>query len=492
MKSSNWKLWAGALLLASLNSTAFAEKKSEIAIKVPTAYIEQPQAEVAKDVSSLAEWWKNFNDPELQSLIQRAIESNLDVRIAQAKLRESRATLNNTRYSKEIPTVNVEGTYTRSKTSQSNPSIPKLGSNTTLIPSTYGVYQTYFDASYEIDIFGGVRNQVKAARADAEAQAEDLRNTLVSTLAEVAKDYIQLREYQEELKVAHENEASELDTLKITKVRNKAGLVSDQDVANAAANVASTQSQIPTLEREINQEIHAIAVLLGETPGELVTELSKDSDRGLPAAPTELPVDMPSDLLRRRPDIREAERNVAAAAARVGVQKSKLFPSISLSAQYGGQSGSVGTLVNAAARYYSVGPTIEWGILNYPATKANIRTYQAKKDEQVLTYQKTVLTAFQDVEDALTAYTKERSRQKTLDEEVTQYKKAADLAILKYTRGLSTFLDVLDAQRSLYNAQDSLVQSRATVQTDLIALYKALGGGWEKNDPVTVAQNTKP
>jgi NodT family efflux transporter outer membrane factor (OMF) lipoprotein len=205
----------------------------------------------------------------------------------------------------------------------------------------------------------------------------------------------------------------------------------------------------------------------------------------VPSAIAEIPAGLPSELLRRRPDIREAESNVQAAAARVGVQVSKLFPSITLTAEYGGQSGSsIVNLANSAARFYSIGPTIQWGLLNYPALKANIRTYQAKRDQKVLTYQKTVLTAFQEVEDVLTAYDKEKQREKILQTEVEQYQRASSLALSKYTRGLTNFLDVLEAQRSLFTAQDSLAQSRATVQTDLISLYKTLGGGWEKNDPV--------
>jgi len=465
------------------------QKPALAARPAPVRYAEAPLAGVAQDMSSLAEWWRNFQDPALQSLIERAITSNLDVRLARAKLRESRATLRNARFTKQIPTVNIDGSYTRSKTSSDNPQIPKLssdGGQSTLIPTTYGVYQSYFDASYELDLFGNVRNQVKAARADAAASEEDLRNTLVSTLAEVARDYIQLREYQEQLRVAEQNETSQQDTLTITQVRKKAGLVSDLDVANAAASLASTRSSIPTLQAKISQEIHAISVLLGQNPADLNAELSNGT--GLPTAPSDIPVGLPSELLRRRPDIREAERNVEAAAQRVKVQTSKLFPTISLTAEYGGQSGSIGNLVNAAARFYSFGPSIQWGLLNYPTVKSNIRIYQAKRDEQFLTYQKTVLTAFQDVEDALVTYRSEQTRQKVLETEVEQYRSAASLALTKYTRGLTNFLDVLEAQRSLYAAEDALVQSRATLETNLISLYKALGGGWEKNDPVTAPE----
>jgi len=193
---------------------------------------------------------------------------------------------------------------------------------------------------------------------------------------------------------------------------------------------------------------------------------------------------LPSELLRRRPDIRQAERNLAAATARVGIQIASLFPSISLTGQYGGQTGDALHLVNGAARFYSVGPQIKWGLLNYRATKANIRASEAQRDQQYLTYQKTVLTAFQDVENALASYRANMQRLASLNQQVNQLQKAANLAMDRYTQRLTNFLDVLDAQRSLNSAQDSVVQNRAAVNIDLVSLYKALGGGWERNDPV--------
>ena len=282
MNSARNKCLAVTLAILQFSGFSLAEKKDLITTKVPAQYAGAATSGVTQDVSSLAEWWNNFQDSELQLLIKRAVVADLDVRIARAKLRESRATLRNTQTSNQIPTMNVDGSYSRSKTSQQNPQIPKLSGATTLIPTTYGVYQAYFDASYEVDIFGGVRNQVKAARADAAASEEDLRNTLVSALAEVARDYVQLREYQEQLQVAKQNEASQLDTLNITQVRNKAGLVSDLDVANAAASVAATQSSIPSLESKIAQQIHAISVLLGENPADL--ESRTLAQRGLACA----------------------------------------------------------------------------------------------------------------------------------------------------------------------------------------------------------------
>jgi NodT family efflux transporter outer membrane factor (OMF) lipoprotein len=475
-----------ALAAVFLAGCAVGPKYRSPIVKTPQSFAQAKGQNVAADTSKLAEWWQTFHDRTLSSLVQRAIDCNLDVKVAQARLREARAAFKNTEASKQLPSGNLNLTYGRSKTSTDNPQIPKLGGGT-LIPTTYGSYQSYFDASYELDLFGGVRHQIEASSAEAQSYEDNLRNTLVSAIAEVSRDYLQLREYQEQLAVARRSEATLNDTLKITQVRYKAGLVTDQDVANAAALLAQAQSSIPTLESNASQMIHAISVLLGQNPAELGDELKDPGN--IPASPAEIPVGLPSDLLRRRPDVRQAERNLAAATARVGVQVASLFPSISLTAEYGGQTGDAHNLVNAAARFYSFGPQIKWGLLNYRATKANIRAYEAQRDQQYLTYQKTALTAFQDVENALASYRADKQRLASLEQQVSQLQKATDLAMDRYTHGLTNFLDVLDPQRSLHSAQDSVVQSRAAVNIDLVSLYKALGGGWEGNDPV--AENGK-
>lgn len=472
--------------LATLTGCATASKYRTPLLKTPAAYSQNTGARNAVNTAALAEWWKAFGDDKLTSLVERAIANNLDVQIAQARLREARASLRSTQAQKQLPTGNFNANSSRSKTSTDNPQIPKLGGGS-LIPDTYSTYQAYFDTSYELDLFGGKRHEVEASTAEAQSYEENLRSTLVSIVAEVARDYLQLRQYQEQLVVAQRTETSRRDTLKITQVRYKAGLVTDLDVANAAASVASTQASIPTVQSNTTQMIHAISVLLGMNPAELAGELN--SGGPIPASPPSIPTGLPSDLLRRRPDVRQAERNLAAADARVGVQVSSLFPSITLTAQYGGQSGSALNLVDAAARFFTLGPQLKWGLLNYGATKANIRAAEARRDQQYITYQKTALTAFQEVENALVSYNKENERLAALDESVRQYRKAADVAMTRYTQGLANFLDVLDAQRSLHGAEDLLVQSRAALDIDLIALYKALGGGWEANDPVAPRTN---
>ncbi|WP_321477875.1 efflux transporter outer membrane subunit [uncultured Paludibaculum sp.] len=468
-----------ALLL--LAGCAVGPKYRAPVVKTPEAFSQVQERKPAADMAALADWWRTFHDQKLSSLVERAINSNLDVKVAKARLQEARATFKNTQASKRLPAGNANFNYARSRTSSDNPQIPKLGGGT-LIPTTYSSYQSYLDASYELDLFGGVKHQIEAASADAQSYEDSLRNTLVSAVAEVSRDYLQLRQYQEQLAVARRTEATRKDTLKITEVRYKAGLVTDLDVANAAASLAQTQATIPTLEASASQMVHAISVLLGENPAALAAELNEAS--GIPASPNEIPVGLPSDLLRRRPDIRQAERSLAAATARVGVQVASLFPSISLTAQYGGQTGEALHLANAAARFYSLGPQIKWGLLNYPATKANIRTYEARRDQQYLTYQKTVLTAFQDVENALASHRADQQRLAALEQQVSHLQKAAAVAMNRYTHGLTNFLDVLDAQRSLNTAEDSAVQSRAAVNIDLVSVYKALGGGWEQNDPV--------
>jgi outer membrane protein, multidrug efflux system len=468
----------------ALTGCAVGPKYRQPVVQTPGAFSQASGQKVAADTAALADWWKTFGDDNLTSLVERAISNNLDVAIARERLREARASLRYTKASTQLPSGNLNGTYSHSKTSTDNPQIPKLGGGS-LIPATYDAYQASFDASYEIDLFGGVRHQVEASAAEAQSYEENLRNTLVSTVAEVARDYLQLRQYQEQLAVAKRTGAARKDTLRITQVRYKAGLVTDLDAANAAASLAATQASIPAIESNADQMIHALSVLLGQNPAGLSEELRKQG--AIPATPAEIPVGLPSELLRRRPDIRQSERTVAAAVARVGVQVASLFPSISLTAQYGGQSGSSLNLLNAAARFFTLGPQLKWGLLNYPATKANIRTAEARQEQQYLTYKKTVLGAFQDVENALVSYRKEKERYTALQEQVQHETKAADLAMTRYTKGLTNFLNVLDAQRSLYTAEDSLVQSRAALDIDMVSLFKSLGGGWERNDPVARA-----
>ena len=338
--------------------------------------------------------------------------------------------------------MNLDNSFTKVATSQENPQIPKFNSSSTgfggstLIPSQYGVYQANFDASYELDLFGTVRHAVRASAADAQGYEDNLRDRLVSTVAEVARDYMLYRQYQQQISVAQRNLGAQRETLKITRIRYKAGLAIASDVSQAAGNVASTEASVPSLEVSRDQDAHALAVLLGQQPDALQAELA--AERDIPKYGAELGIGLPTTLLRRRPDIRAAERNLAAADERTASQVATLFPTITFSAQFGTQSGRFGNLTDSAALYFSYGPKLSWGILNYATTKQNIRTYQARADQQYATYQRTVLTAFQDVDDSMVAFRSESTREAALQRQVAEAKNSLSVSQERYTRGPAT------------------------------------------------------
>ena len=294
--------------------------------------------------------------------------------------------------------------------------------------------------------------------------------------AETARNYLDLRQAQERLDVARKTLTAQEESLRLTELRRNAGLTSDLDATRAKAQAETTRAAIPTLEAQAQRSIHAIALLLGAKPADVQAELAVPG--AMPGAPPEVPVGLPSDLLRRRPDIRQAEREISGSAARVGVAVSNLYPKFSLTGQTGSQSGTLLNILSGASRIWSFGTSFSWGLLNYPATKANIQAAESRERQSAANYEKTVLTALKDVEDALAGYTKEKERQTALAQAVDANSKALELANIRYERGLSNFLDVLDAQRSLYSSEDALTQNRANISENLVALYKALGGGW--------------
>ena len=422
----------------------------------------------------LVHWWTQFNDPNLTSLIDRAVTSNLDLKQAQSRLRQARA-------ARRIvsaglwPTLDATGSYKRSKTA---------GTATTS-GSKSDLWQSGLDAVWEIDIFGGVRRDVEAAQADIAFAVEDQRDVLITVSSEVAFNYIELRGFQQEIVFAQNNLKAQQHTAELTRQRFASGLVSALDVANSNAQVGTTASQIPTLEASAQQTIYNLSVLLGLDPTALLAELSPVSI--IPYTPPVLPNELPSDLLRRRPDIRRAEANIHAATARIGVATADLFPKFNLTGSVGYQNKNLGKMVSSKYGFWSVGSSADWQIFNAGSVRANVEIQKALTEQAALTYQTTVLTALQDVENALVAYEKEQQRNKSLQDTVAANRKAVDLATQLYTQGQTEFLSVLDSQRSLYVSEDSLVQSTMNLSTDVVSLYKALGGGWE-DDPNSMAQ----
>lgn len=420
----------------------------------------------------LADWWTTFDDATLTRLVQEAMVSNLDLKLSQARIREARAA-RRIAVSGLGPAVNATSSAQRSR----SPSTLSRGGDSQTVGITANQYQAGFDASWEIDIFGGVRRGVEAADADLQATVESLRDVLVTLTAEVATNYIDLRSFQQRIVIAKQNLKAQEHSAQITRQRFEGGFASGLDVANADSLVATTSSQIPVLEISLRQTIYRLSVLLGREPGALVEELSPVLE--IPAAQPSVPLGIPSELLRRRPDIRQAESNIHAATARIGVATADLFPRFNILGSAGFRAGEFSSWFDWVSRFWSFGPSIDWQIFNTGRTLANIEQREALEEQTVITYRQTVLTALEEVENALIASAKEEEHRKALVQAVAANRKAVDLATRLYTEGQTDFLNVLEAQRSLYVSEDALVQSNQTVSTNLVALYKALGGGWE-------------
>lgn len=439
-----------------------------------------------------AQWWTTFNDPLLNSLIDRAMSGNLDLKIAEARVREARAQ-RGVVAADGYPSVNSNASYHRTRTSEnafdigSRPGSTGNGTGTgansaqqfgafNLPGTTTDLFQAGFDASWEIDVFGGVRREVEAAEADIGAQIENQRDTLVSLLAEVARNYLELRGYQQQIVIAYRNVKIQQDAVEVAQ--SKARLVggSELDVARAQALVASTQSQIPTLETLRDQAAHRLGVLLGQEPRALIAELQEV--KPIAKGPPEIPPGLPSELLSRRPDVRRAERQLAAATGRIGVATADLYPKFSITAALGLQSEKFKSLADWGSRFWNIAPGVSWNVFDAGRIRANIDVQNERQRQAALTYQSSVLTALEDVNNALTAYAKEQSRRQLLQEAVDKNRRAVELANTLYQGGARDFLNVIDAQRALATSEDQLVQSDRLIGTDLVALYKALGGGW--------------
>ncbi|HSR36901.1 MAG TPA: efflux transporter outer membrane subunit [Desulfurivibrionaceae bacterium] len=410
---------------------------------------------------ALRRWWDGFNDPQLTSLIERAMAANLDLRKAAARVRQARAS-RGVAISEIGPTVDAAGSHERSRSSAG-----VVGD----------LYQAGFDAGWEIDLFGGTRRGIEAAEAELAAAVEGKNGVLVSLSAEVARNYISLRVGQQRLAVARQNMAAQQKSVAITRQRYEAGLVNRLDLSNAEAQLATTAAQVPPLESAVRQSMHALALLLALPPATLVTDLTPEAP--VPVAAGSVPAGLPSDLLRRRPDIRKAEAALHAATARIGVATADLFPRFTLSGALSFSDTHLGSLFTWAERGWSFGPSVSWRLFETGRALANIELRKAMQEEEGLAYQQTVLVALREVEDALVAAGKEEEHRQALLAAVTANRRAVDLATRLYTAGESDFLAVVVAQRSLYAAEDALAQSTGTVATELVALYKALGGGWE-------------
>ena len=437
-----------------------------------------------------AAWWDNFHDPILSSLVARAAASNLDIREAALRIAEAR-TQTKIAAADQWPTLGGNASYARQGFSDTTAqgslfnSVGNLGHGTGLaipsFPNPYDQYQVGFDASWEPDLFGAVRRSVEAANADTQASIEDSHDALVSLEGEVARTYIDLRGAQLKLAVTKSNLATQREAFVLARQRKQAGLTTSIDVSNADAQVRSTRSQVPLLEREIAVDINQLSQLLAQAPGALRAELVES--RPVPAAPRDIAIGLPADLARRRPDIRASEARLHAATAQIGVATANLFPKISLDASLGTQAEHPLDLTRWASRFFSLGPTLDVPIFEGGKLKATVHLADVREKEAAVDYARTVLAALHDVENALIAYNTEVARHLDLEATAARNRETLALARQRYRNGLTTFLEVLDAERSLQQTELSLADSTASSATDLVALYKALGGGWQKVVP---------
>jgi NodT family efflux transporter outer membrane factor (OMF) lipoprotein len=461
---------------------------------------------VVVDADPDPRWWHAFHDATLDALIARARAGNLDLQQAVLRIAEARAQLQSAA-AQGLPNLRATASYEREQLGlrgllESNgvfneadklgqPGSPidriapgagpaardRLTSALDRLSSPINLWQAGFDASWELDLFGRVRRSVESARAQVEATRESRNDALVSLEAEVAQTYLQLRGTQAAYDLARQLTDDARQTLTLTESQAAVGLASALDVKQAAAQLADNEAQLPMFEGQIVQAENGLALLVGAPPGTLDDELANHG--ALPAVPLRVAVGVPSTLARRRPDIREAEAQLHAATANVGVAVAQFYPDITLTGQIGTRAQNASDLARWSHLFYSFGPAVSLPIFSGGVLTANLKLANAREAEAALAYRKTVLVALRDVDNALAVYRSDLNHRDALARSVDAQQTAFDLARERYAKGLVSFIVVLDAQTRLARAKQQYVQATTQVATDLVALYKALGGGWQ-------------
>jgi NodT family efflux transporter outer membrane factor (OMF) lipoprotein len=430
--------------------------------------------------ADLDSWWTQFNDLKLNDLVDRAIRNNLDYQIAESRVREARAavTLAN---SGLYPQIAAGGSYSRNRTSINGSG----GFNPGNIPGfdrDFNLWQVGFDAAWEIDVFGGVRRLVEAAVAEEAATIEDRRAVLVTLLGEVGRNYVEYREFRRQVVLSNDQLRSQQRTVDLTRARVETGLGSELELAQALSEFESTRAQIPFFEAQAKESIHRLGVLLGEGPASLDSELAADT--AIPLPPSSMGLGVPADLLRRRADIRRAERLVAAANARIGAAIAERYPKFTLTGSYGFRSLELNDLLENPSNFFSIIPGFSIPLFTGGRIDANIEIARAREEQALLSFKGQYLVALEEVENALSRYTREQARRDALAASVAAADRALQLARALFEQGLTDFLNVLITERALLNRQNALVQSEAQVTLASVALFKALGGGWETAEPI--------
>lgn len=459
---------ASALVLGGCTVVGPDYTEPQIELDADFTLLDSDAGLTVEQPTQLADWWMTLHDPALNRLIDKAIKQNLDLRAATSQLRQVRA-LRNVSTGARFPTLDANAQAQRSRASES-----VVGQEADL---TTNLYAAGFDAGWEIDLFGGVARAIEAAEADVDAAAESLRDVLVSILAEVALNYVEVRSFQERLRIAADNLASQEDTFELIQSRHAAGLVQDIDLERARSNVENTRSTMPQLSTELERASNRLALLLGEQPG-AVDDLLTQS-KPVPSPQIDVAVGVPADLLRRRPDIRYAERLLAAETARVGEATAELYPKLRLFGSVGLETLSGGSLFESASRTLGVGSIISWPLFSGDQVRNRIEAQSEVQEQAYIAWQMVVLSALEEVSNAITAYTNEQIRHAALQRSAESAVRAANIARSRYDAGIADFIEVLDTDRERLSVEDALAASNAEITTDLIRLYKALGGGWQ-------------
>lgn len=474
------------LLLCAIAGCAVGPNYHPPEVAVEQAYAPLPPGVTnsvnSADPANLAQWWTSLGDGNLDALVRQAIHANYDIRLAEVRVREARARRGIVA-AEQFPAVDAGALFSHSRLSQN--AWPYNAFAIPGFPWEASLYQVGFDASWELDVFGGVRRGVEAADADLAASIEGRRAVLVVMIAEVARNYVELRSLQQQYEIASRNLQAQQQTLDLTNEQARKGVATQLDVSRARAQVASTESMLPQFRNLQWQTMHRLAVLTGQQPDALVKQLSVV--KPVPLPPAGVSTGVPAELLRRRPDIRQRERELASATARIGMAQADLYPRFKLFGSFDLQAQDIDKLFRWDSRSFSVGPAVQWRVFDAGALRSIVKVRNAQQEQALIQYEYTVQQALEEVHDALASFVTQQDRERSLEAAVKANEEAAELSASLYRNGMTDFTSVLDAERQLYRSQEDLVQSQTTVTTSVIALYKALGGGWQTEEDTSVA-----
>lgn len=453
---------------------------------VSGAFVEQVAAAPDAAVADLAQWWRTFGDSDLDQLVDIAIANNKDLAIAEERIVEARAGVRSSLFDYVLPRPDVSARYARERASGGIGQESGSGGTAAAGGVHSNLWQAGFDATWEIDVFGGKRRALEASRANEEALLAARRDTIVTLLGDVARNYIEFRSAAKQVAIAQKNLDQQLQTLELTRTRAEAGLGTELDVARARAQAESTRSRIPLFQARARAAAYRLDTLLGGMPGQYSSTLGTSAD--IPVAKAALGLGVPADLLARRPDIRQREREIQQATARVGVETAELFPKFTLTGSAGLAASQDDDLFEYSSRTWSIAPGIRWRILDYPLIKSNIDQLNSRQRQSLLGYEQTVLRALEETDAAIASWRLENERTVALAAAVESNTRAVELSNALFREGLEDFLTVLDAEDDLRNAESALAESEANAASNLVAVYKALGGGWEnfEGEPVIV------